>query len=122
MTVVATKAESARQASKNSPPAIDMFCYVWYKIVMFNPINTGKIYTPEQVANLLQLSKNTVYGLIGRGEIVAKKIGKVYRIPAQSLSFVFTGLDYDLYKAEMEDRKILPKIQKELDRVRKKSK
>ena len=89
---------------------------------MFNPINTGKIYTPEQVANLLQLSKNTVYGLIGRGEIVAKKIGKVYRIPAQSLSFVFTGLDYDLYKAEMEDRKILPKIQKELDRVRKKSK
>jgi len=89
---------------------------------MFNPINTNKIYTPEQVAAILQLSKNTVYNLIGRGEIVAKRIGKVYRIPAQSLSFVFTGLDYDLYKAEREDRKALPKIQKEIDRVRAKFK
>jgi len=89
---------------------------------MFNPINTNKIYTPEQVAAMLQLSKNTVYTLIGRGEIVAKKIGKVYRIPAQSLSFIFTGLDYDLYKAEREDRKALPKIQKEIDRVRAKFK
>lgn len=89
---------------------------------MFNPINTNRIYTPEQVAAMLQLSKNTVYGLINRGEIVAKKIGKVYRIPAQSLSFVFTGLDYDLYKAEREDRKKLPKIQKEIDRVRAKYK
>lgn len=89
---------------------------------MFNPISANKIYTPEQVAAMLQLSKNTVYELIGRGELVAKKIGKVYRIPAQSLSFVFTGLDYNLYKAETEDRKILPKIQKELNKVRKKLK
>ncbi|MEK7534642.1 MAG: helix-turn-helix domain-containing protein [Patescibacteria group bacterium] len=85
---------------------------------MFNPINTNKIYTPEQVAAMLQLSKNTVYGLIGRGEIVAKKIGKVYRIPAQSLSFVFAGLDYDLYKAEKKDRRKLSNIQKEIDTVR----
>lgn len=89
---------------------------------MFNPMGTNKIYTPEQVAAMLQLSKNTVYNLIGRGEIVAKRIGKVYRIPAQSLSFVFTGLDYDLYKAEREDRKTLPRIQKEIDRVRAKFK
>ena len=89
---------------------------------MLNPIDTNKIYTPEQVAAILQLSKNTIYTLIGRGEIVAKKIGKVYRIPAQSLSFVFTGLDYDLYKAEMEDRKTLPKIQKTIERIRAKSK
>lgn len=97
-----------------------MFCYVWYKIVMFNPISTNKIYTPEQVAAMLQLSKNTVYELIGRGELVAKKIGRVYRIPAESLSFVFTGLDYDLYKAERQDRKTLSKIQKAIDRVREK--
>ena len=41
--------------------------------------NTGlaKAYTPDQVAQMLQLSKNTVYELINRGEIVAKKIGRV---------------------------------------------
>ncbi|MBI3069914.1 MAG: helix-turn-helix domain-containing protein [Candidatus Levybacteria bacterium] len=50
-----------------------------------------KAYTPQQVAEMLQLSKNTVYQLISRGEIVAKKIGKVYRIPQNSLSFIFTG-------------------------------
>ncbi len=58
--------------------------------------NLPKVYTPEQVANILQLSKNTIYELIARGEIVAKKIGKVYRIPQSSLNFVFTGLDEDL--------------------------
>ncbi len=69
------------------------------------------VYTPEQVASMLQLSKNTVYDLIGRGEIVAKRIGKVYRVPASSLSFMFTGLDEDLYNAEQVDLKTLPKVQ-----------
>lgn len=78
-----------------------------------------KVYTPEQVAEMLQLSKNTVYELISRGEIVAKKIGKVYRVPARSLSFLFTGLDDDLYQAEQEDIKRLPSINKELSGVRK---
>ncbi len=78
-----------------------------------------KTYTPEQVATILQLSKNTVYGLINRGEIIAKKIGRVYRIPAQSISFVFTGLDSDLYQAETEDKKYLNKINLELKKVRK---
>ena len=67
---------------------------------------------------MLQLSKNTIYQLINRGELVAKKIGKVYRIPASSISFVFTGLDYDLYKAEREDLKELSKIQEEIAKVR----
>jgi len=80
---------------------------------------TVKTYTPEQVADVLQLSKNTVYELINRGEIVAKKIGKVYRIPAQSLSFVFTGLDNDLYQAEQQDLKKIDKIQTELAEARK---
>ncbi|MBI2614057.1 MAG: helix-turn-helix domain-containing protein [Candidatus Levybacteria bacterium] len=79
-----------------------------------------KVYTPEQVAIMLQLSKNTIYQLISRGEIVAKKIGKVYRIPASSLSFIFTGLDEDLYRAEQEDLKNIAKVQKELVEVRKK--
>ncbi len=78
-----------------------------------------KLYTPEQVAEMLQLSKNTVYTLIARGEIVAKKIGKVYRISASALSFVFTGLDEDLYRKEQKDKKNLPRIKKELSGVRK---
>jgi len=80
--------------------------------------NINKVYTPEQVADILQLSKKTVYELIGKGEIVAKKIGKVYRIPASSISFVFTGLDIDLYKAENEDKKIIKNTQKILSEVR----
>lgn len=78
-----------------------------------------KAYTPEQVASMLQLSKNTVYKLINRGEIIAKKIGKVYRIPVNSLSFLFTGLDEDLFKAQKEDLKSLDRIEKEIEKVRK---
>ena len=91
-----------------------------YNIVMINTskIDTARAYTPEQVASMLQLSKNTVYELIGKGDIVAKRIGKVYRIPATSLSFIFTGLDYDLYQAEAEDKKALQGIQTTLEKVR----
>ncbi|MBU3978318.1 helix-turn-helix domain-containing protein [Patescibacteria group bacterium] len=85
---------------------------------MNDTVSSIKVYTPEQVADMLQLSKNTVYELIKRGEIIAKKIGKVYRIPASSISFIFTGLDYDLYKAEKEDLKKISSIQKEIARVR----
>ena len=82
---------------------------------MLEPI----VYTPEQVAKILQLSKNTVYELISRGEIIAKKIGKVYRIPKSSLSFAFTGLDEDILKAQMEDEKNLEKFEASLSDARK---
>ena len=78
-------------------------------------------YTPEQTAKILQLSKNTVYELIAKGEIIAKRIGKVYRVPAQSLSFVLTGLDNDLFEADREDRKNLESIQKKIASSRAKS-
>lgn len=81
-------------------------------------VSSVKVYTPEQVAIMLQLSKNTIYQLINRGEIIAKKIGKSYRIPASSISFVFTGLDFDLYKAETEDLGNLPKVQEEIEKIR----
>ena len=80
--------------------------------------NTNQAYTPEQVAEMLQLSKNTVYDLISRGEIVAKRIGKLYRIPSASISFFFTGLDYDLYQADQADKQNLPKIEKEISKAR----
>lgn len=76
------------------------------------------LYTPEEVAQILKLNKNTVYELIKSGEIVAKRIGRVYRVPARSLSFVFTGLDEDLYAAEKEDLRTISKIQKELKQAR----
>lgn len=86
---------------------------------MLNQTNIPQTFTPEQVASILQLTKNTVYDLIGRGEIIAKKIGKVYRIPVTSVYFALTGLDYDLYLAEKEDFKNLGSVQKEVQRVRK---
>lgn len=86
---------------------------------MLNQTNIPQTFTPEQVASILQLTKNTVYDLIGRGEIIAKKIGKVYRIPITSVYFALTGLDYDLYLAEKEDFKNLGSVQKEVQRVRK---
>lgn len=85
---------------------------------MFNTKIPIKAYTPEQVAQILQLSKNTVYHLIEKGEIVAKKFGKVYRIPASSLSFLFTGLDQDLYQAENIDRQNLPQVLKAISEAR----
>lgn len=39
---------------------------------MFNTKTISKLYTPEQVGDILQLSTNTVYSLIKRGEIIAK--------------------------------------------------
>ncbi len=80
---------------------------------------TLQAYTPEQVANMLQLSKNTVYQLISSGEIIAKKFGKVYRISPSSLSYLFSGLDSDLYQAEQGDLQNLPLITQTLSEVRK---
>ena len=77
-----------------------------------------KTYTLEQVAEILQLSKNTVYELINRGEIIAKKIGKVYRIPRSSISFVFTGLDEDILRAQEADENVLKKVNKSIKKVR----
>ena len=85
---------------------------------MLNTNQLPKTYTPEEVASILQLSKNTIYDLIGKGEIIAKKIGKVYRISQPSLSFVDTGLDYDLYLMEKQDQKNLPQIHDTLKKVR----
>lgn len=86
---------------------------------MFNQDQLPKVYTPEQVAEMLQLSKNSVYELINRGEIVAKKIGKQYRVPQASLQFFFSGLDQDLWQAEQVDRQNLEIINQALDDERK---
>lgn len=86
---------------------------------MFNTKTISKLYTPEQVADILQLSTNTVYSLIKRGEIIAKKIGKVYRISANSIFFAFSGLDADLFQKQQVDFSNLAQIKKELTLARK---
>ena len=85
---------------------------------MYNATLPNAVYTPEQVATMLQLSKNTVYDLIGRGELVAKRFGRVYRVPASSISFMFTGLDADLYTAELVDLASIKQVQSSLSMVR----
>jgi excisionase family DNA binding protein len=80
---------------------------------------TPKLYTPAQAAEILQISKNTIYELIERGEILAKKIGKFYRVPVSSLSFAFTGLDDDLFLAEKEDLKNIAKVERAIAAARK---
>lgn len=86
---------------------------------MLNTTTPNVAYTPEQVAKMLQLSKNKVYDLINSGEIVAKKFGKVYRIPASSIGFLFTGLDSDLMAAQKEDLQNLDKVRSVIKDVRK---
>lgn len=105
------------QPIETTPPnPLTTFCPVLYHLAMLSTI----VYTPKQVAQIIQLSENTVYELINRGEIIAKKIGKVYRIPETSLYFALFGLDYDLSRAEREDQKNLPRIQKAITKVRSK--
>jgi excisionase family DNA binding protein len=41
--------------------------------------------TPEQVADYLQLDKETVYRLIRRKQLAATRIGRAYRIPREDL-------------------------------------
>lgn len=73
---------------------------------------TQQVFTSAQVAEILQVNINTVYKLINKGEIIAKRLGKIYRIPASSISFAFTGMDYDIYSAQQKDLANLGRINK----------
>ena len=44
-----------------------------------------EVMTPEQVADYLQLSKDTVYRYIREGKLVASKLGRNYRIPKENV-------------------------------------
>ena len=43
------------------------------------------VMTPEQVAEYLQLDKETIYRLIRTKQLAATRIGRAYRIPRQDL-------------------------------------
>jgi excisionase family DNA binding protein len=44
-----------------------------------------EVLTPKEVAAYLQLSPKTVYRLIGRGELIASRVGGQYRIQKSSI-------------------------------------
>ncbi|MBU4210852.1 helix-turn-helix domain-containing protein [Patescibacteria group bacterium] len=82
-------------------------------------MNLSQALTPEQVADNLQVNLATVYRMIDKGEILAKKIGKrLYRISPVWLSWLMNGLDFDILKMEKEDEKSLDKINRVLKQVR----
>lgn len=63
---------------------IDIVCYI-DKVAMFDIIDTGVMKTINEIAEGLQVSRNTIVSLIKKGEIKAFKVGEQYRIPEESL-------------------------------------
>ena len=53
--------------------------------------NYTDVLTVKQAQEILKISKKNIYRLIDNKEIFAKKIGKVYRIPKQSLCEYILG-------------------------------
>jgi DNA binding domain, excisionase family len=48
-------------------------------------IEENSVLTPEEVADILKIAKNTVYELIKRGELNAYKVGKKFRIDLKDI-------------------------------------
>ena len=49
------------------------------------PSELGEIFTPDEVAAYLKVSKKTVYQMLRRGELRAFKAGKHWRVPRDGL-------------------------------------
>ena len=48
-------------------------------------ILTKEVFTPQEVAEYLQLTPDTVYRYIRQGKLVASKLGRQYRIPKKNI-------------------------------------
>lgn len=46
------------------------------------------MFTPEQVAEYLQVNRETVYRYIRDGRLVASKLGRTYRVPKRSVELL----------------------------------
>ena len=53
--------------------------------------NYTDVLTVKEAQEILKISKKNIYRLIDNKDIFAKKIGKVYRIPKQSLCEYILG-------------------------------
>ena len=47
-----------------------------------------EVLTPEQAAEYLQVSRETVYRYIREGKLIASKLGRAYRIPKHSIDLL----------------------------------
>lgn len=66
-------------------------------------MNQEILYTPEEIANILKLSKYTIYEYIKRGDIQAYHIGRSIRISQSQLElyFINTNKTDNIYDAEI---------------------
>ncbi len=46
---------------------------------------TKEVFTPQEVAEYLQLTPDTVYRYIRQGKLVASQLGRQYRIPKKNI-------------------------------------
>jgi putative molybdopterin biosynthesis protein len=51
----------------------------------------NQVYTPEEVASILKVSKNAIYKWVQEGRIDAIRIGKSVRIPAAEVERLLRG-------------------------------
>lgn len=50
-----------------------------------------EIMTPEQVADYLQVSAETVYRYIRQGKLIASRVGRQYRIPRRNVELFLSA-------------------------------
>ena len=61
-----------------------------------------QVMTPEQVADYLQLTTDTIYRLIRQNKLGASQIGRTYRIPKEDLdTFLLTHSNRSLVRKEL---------------------
>jgi excisionase family DNA binding protein len=62
-------------------------------------LTRNRLYTPEQVADILQVDVSTVYGFIKDKKLLASRLGRVYRIPFEAVEeLVLMGVDREAYR------------------------
>ena len=52
-----------------------------------------KVYTIDEVADLLQVTRRTVYNYIKSGKLKARKIGKYWRVTSKALEELLAPAD-----------------------------
>src|SRR5947209_19720779 len=55
---------------------------------MQRPTAFPEIMTPEQAAEYLQVSRETVYRYIRQGKLAATRLGRAYRVPKRNLDLL----------------------------------
>lgn len=55
---------------------------------MQNQTSFPEIMTPEQAAEYLQVSRETVYRYIRQGKLAASRLGRSYRVPKRNLDLL----------------------------------